>query len=286
MFFFKENIYKGEAMTERQIIAIYCFCDDFLKSTNYKDWPNVKMSLAEVMLVYIVATRFFYGNIQRAYTLLKDRKYFLRPISQGQLNERLHQVDRQIWHRFIEFAYKESKSVSEEFIIDSFPVSVCRNIRISRCRIYQGKQFRGYNASKKEYFYGLKVNIVANSQGQPLEVILSPGCYHDSDPYKLMRLDLPKNSSFYADSAYTDYSYEDALKDRGIRAIIERKSNSKRLHQYEDWRDLKFYRKKIETFFSCITALFPRKIHAVTADGFELKVLGFVIAFSLNFILN
>jgi hypothetical protein len=38
------------------------------------------MSLAEVMLVYIVATRFFYGNIESAYKTLKDRKYILRPI--------------------------------------------------------------------------------------------------------------------------------------------------------------------------------------------------------------
>jgi len=74
-------------MTEVQVIAIYCFCDDFLKSKGYKDWPNVKMSLAEIMLIYIVATRFFYGNIERAYTTLKDNKYISKPISRGQLND-------------------------------------------------------------------------------------------------------------------------------------------------------------------------------------------------------
>lgn len=275
-------------MTELQLIAIYCFCDDFLKSKNYQDWPNVKMSLAEIMLVYIVATRFFYGNIQRAYLTLKDKKYFLRPISKGQLNERLNKLDHQLWHKLIKFAYKESekKFVSRDFIADSFPVSVCRNIRISRCQIYQGEQFRGYNKSKREYFYGLKVNMITTCQGQPVEVILSPGCYHDNDPFKLMKLDLPEKSSLYADSGYTDYNYEDSIKEKEIRIIIERKSNSIRPHVYEDWRDLKFYRKKIETFFSCITSLFPRKIHAVTAHGFELKIMGFIIAFSLNFILT
>lgn len=82
-------------MTEMQIITIYCFCDDFLKSRGNQDWPKVKMTLAEVMLVYIVATRFFYGNIERAYTTLKDGKYILKPISKGQLNERLHSLDPQ-----------------------------------------------------------------------------------------------------------------------------------------------------------------------------------------------
>jgi hypothetical protein len=64
-------------MIEIQIIAIYCFCDDFLKSKGHQDWHNVKMSLAEVMLVYIVATRVFYGNIESAYKTLKDRRYIL-----------------------------------------------------------------------------------------------------------------------------------------------------------------------------------------------------------------
>ncbi len=275
-------------MTELQIIAIYCFCDDFLKSRGHKDWPNVKMSLAEVMLVYIVATRFFYGNIESAYKTLKDKKYILRPIVKGQLNERLHAIDHQVWHDLIKFAYEKAQilNVSQDFIIDSFPLSVCRNIRISRCRIYGGEEFRGFNVSKKEYFYGLKVNMIATAEGQPFEVLLSPGKYHDSEPFKLMKLQLPSGSSLYGDSAYTDYVYEDELKERGIRVVMERKENSCRHHFYEDWKDLKFFRRKIETTFSRITAFLPRKIHAVTDTGFELKVMGFIIALSINFIIN
>lgn len=41
-------------------------------------------------------------------------------------------------------------------------------------------------------------------------------------------------------------------------------------------------RKRIETVFSQITGLFPRHIHAVTLDGFLLKVTLFVIAFALD----
>lgn len=101
-----------------------------------------------------------------------------------------------------------------------------------------------------------------------------------------MDLHLPKYSSLYGDSAYTDYTYKDELKERDIHVIIERKENSCRPHFYEDWKDLKFFRRKIETTFSRITAFFPRKIHAVTNAGFELKIIGFIIAFSINFIMN
>jgi hypothetical protein len=57
-----------------QIIAIYCLCDDYLKSTFFKQnkWHNEKMTDAEVMTVMIIASRFFYGNIERARQLLKE----------------------------------------------------------------------------------------------------------------------------------------------------------------------------------------------------------------------
>ena len=41
-------------------------------------------------------------------------------------------------------------------------------------------------------------------------------------------------------------------------------------------------RKRIETSFGQIAALLPKKIHAVTAEGFELKVVCFVLAFAIQ----
>lgn len=39
--------------------------------------------------------------------------------------------------------------------------------------------------------------MVAPVEGQPFEVILYPGKYHDSDPFKFIELDLPKGSSLW-----------------------------------------------------------------------------------------
>ncbi|MBC6472295.1 MAG: IS982 family transposase, partial [Hormoscilla sp. GM102CHS1] len=36
----------------------------------------------------------------------------------------------------------------QEYILDSFPVPVCDNIRIDRCQIYNKEEYRGYIASK------------------------------------------------------------------------------------------------------------------------------------------
>jgi hypothetical protein len=42
------------------------------------------------------------------------------------------------------------------------------------------------------------------------------------------------------------------------------------------------YRKRIETVGSLLERLLPKTIHAVTAEGFELKVFLFVLAYSIN----
>ena len=46
------------------------------------------------------------------------------------------------------------------------------------------------------------------------------------------------------------------------------------------------HRKRIETAGSLIEQRFPKSIHAVTSQGFELKVALFVVAYSLDCYLN
>ncbi|MBS4163823.1 hypothetical protein PRO82_001129 [Candidatus Protochlamydia amoebophila] len=44
--------------------------------------------------------------------------------------------------------------------------------------------------------------------------------------------------------------------------------------------------KFIEGVFSVISRLMPRKIHATTSNGFEIKVLGFLVDVATNFLIN
>lgn len=270
------------------IITIYCLCDDYIQSLNHKDWPNAKLSSAEIMLILIVAMRFFYGNISRAKTFLIEFGY-VKPLSDSALNRRIHKIPEQWWNGILKFAQRwgNIRGLAESYILDAFPVSVCRNIRIRNCRVYQGEEFRGYNKSKREWFYGIKVTVVATAEGYPIQTLLCPGREHDSVPFKLMDLDLPIGSRLYADSAYLDYELEDRLmSEKQIKIIAERKSNSLRPMELEDYVGLRYLRGNIEPAFGQISKLFPRTIHARTAEGFELKILGFIIAFATTFILS
>jgi hypothetical protein len=274
---------------EMQIIAIYCLLDDYILSIGYKDWPNTKLSTAEVMLINMVGMRFFYGNIETARKFLFEHGYICNNLSKSALNRRIHQIPMEWWEGILEFIQKlkNGGELPLEYIVDAFPVSVCRNIRIRNCRIYQGEEFRGYNFSKREYFYGLKVTVIASRDGCPLRVMLCPGREHDSVPFKLMDRNLPQGSEIYGDSAYLDYEHQDMLEEKEkIRLIAEPKSNSLRPIDLHDFVNLKHIRKFIEGAFGVISRLLPRKIHATTPEGFEIKILGFLVASATNFLIN
>lgn len=180
------------------IIAIYCLLDDYIFSKKHEDWPNTKLSTAEVMLISVVGMRFFYGNIDTARKFLIEHNYIRNTLSNSSLNRKLHKIPTDWLEEVLEFKQKHRNNgnLPLEYIVDAFPVSVCRNIRIRNCRIYQGEDFRGYNFSKREWFYGLKVTVLVCREGCPLRVILSPGKHHDSVPFKLINLSLPKGVKF------------------------------------------------------------------------------------------
>ncbi len=67
-----------------------------------------------------------------------------------------------------------------------------------------------------------------------------------------------------------------------VRLLVEGKSNSKPQDSAAMRFLKKYYRKRIETTFSEITAHFPAKIHAVSPQGFLLKIILFIFAFTFN----
>src|SRR5437870_12538039 len=86
-------------------------------------------------------------------------------------------------------------------VIDSLPVAVCDNRRIRRSKIYSTEEFRGYQASKKRYFYGLKIHLMVTQDGQPVACFLTPGGFGDVDALKYYAYKLPDGSIIYADNS-------------------------------------------------------------------------------------
>lgn len=272
---------------DTQIVAVYCLCDDLLKACHHVEDPQCQMSDAEVMTTAIVAALFFGGNHEKARNFLQEAGYVPGMLEKSRFNRRWHRLADQFWSLFSSLGetWKQLNAASI-YILDSFPVAVCDNYRIQRCRIYQGEAWRGYQASKRRYFYGLKIHLLITKAGQPVEFFLTPGSFSDTPTLKQYLLDLPEGSQITGDKAYTDYAVEDLLHELGLELTPLRKKNSKR--PLKPWVNylMSSYRKLIETTGSLIEQLLPKHIHAVTAAGFELKVALFVLACSINYLVR
>lgn len=205
-------------------------------------------------------------------------------LSKSRFNRRLHALGVELIsdiQKLIGEIFKDTNE-TQEYAVDSFPAAVCENIRIFHSKIYREEEYRGYQASKKRYFYGLKVHMVVTTGGRPIEFIFSPGSCSDIKAFKRLDLDLPEGSTIYADKAYTDYNEEDFLTTVGIELKPQRKDNAKRRFSGCMEFVINHSRKMVETVFSGVANLFPKHIHAVTARGFELKLALFACAPSFH----
>ena len=271
-------------LPEDKIIRIYCIVDDILKSIGHTEDSRRRVSDREIITTALASALYFGGHLDNGRGFMKVTKLVPAMLDKSRFNRRLHQLSDLLFSMFYQIGhYLKSIAGASEYVIDSFPVAVCDNIRISRCKLLKGEQWRGKQSSMRRYFYGVKVQVLVNSQGIPVEFGFVPGCESDVQALKKLPLSIPAESKIYGDAAYTDYQVEDDMREiELIELMIQRKRNS--LRPDEPWiRFIKEQmRKGIETCFSEIKALFLRKIHAVTFKGFLLKLVMFILAFTLN----
>src|SRR5436309_14604502 len=124
---------------------------------------------------------------------------------------------------------------------------------IIRCRLVKYEEFRGYIASKRRYFYGVRVQVVTTEEGVPVELAFLPGAASDVRGLGVLPLALPQGSQLFMDSDYTDYAAQDAAaQTERVEFAPSRKSNAQRSDDV--WRSYykQLMRKRVETVFSQI----------------------------------
>lgn len=270
------------------ITVIYCLCDDLLKAMNHQDDKQTRFSSAEVMCVPIIACACFGGNMARTRAFLHSHGYFTVQLSASRFSRRLKALPADLWHTLFRLLAQvfQQHNPSHTYVVDSFPVAVCHNIRIKRCQLFakaHKEAFRGYCASKKSYFFGFKVQLLITGHGAPVEFVLTPGSMADQVGFRHLHLDLPPGSLIHADKGYNDYGEEDLIRQAGEIVLQPlRKSNSQRHRPL--WVEFvsKPVRQRVETAISQITHLFPKRIHAITQHGLELKLTCFILAYAIS----
>ena len=271
-----------------EITTIFCLVDDFIQQLGIKQDLQQKMSDSEVITVGLLANRYFSGNISQARHFLEDHGYIPSMLSESRLIRRLHKIPDLFWQIFLGFlsSLTEKINTPDDYIVDSFPITACHNVRISRRNLFQGKEYLGFNASKNEFFCGIKVHLIISASGQPKEFLITPASEHDMSAFKKFSLHtLIRRSRILADKAYNDYNYEDTLQKQNLYLCCERRNNSKRAQDLFFTLHGRKIRKYIETTFSRLKQWTKGKIHAVTNKGFKIKICLLLVVYSIGFVI-
>lgn len=269
-------------MLNDNTIAIYVILDDILQTIGHHEDTQRQVNDALILTTALIAAWYFGSNWTTALHYMRAHhcSYML---SSSRFNRRLHSIAlvAEYCFRLLGWVFKAT-NFRQRYLLDTFPVRVCHNIRIARCRLLQGEEYRGKNTSKREYFYGYKVALLTNEEGLPVELAFLPGAYSDHSALARLDFDLPQGSIVWQDAGFTDYVWEDFYQqEENIEFATQRKKNSQRGDSFIDAIAKKYNRKKIETIFSEITARFAKKLHAVTIEGFQYKVFLTILAYSL-----
>jgi hypothetical protein len=126
------------------VIAIYVFIDDIMIEIGHKEPLSRNASDSEIITVALIAAKYFHGNIDHAIGFVKSTKLMSGMLSKSRFNRRIHLIFELIIDLFLNIAAIIKRlNITSEYIIVSFIVATCENIRICRSKIIKGNQFRG-----------------------------------------------------------------------------------------------------------------------------------------------
>jgi hypothetical protein len=165
-----------EVIVNLEIIELYCIADETLKSFDFKTDPQCKMSSAEIVTFSLLCGLYFSGNFKQARIFSSIMKFFPNILSHSQLVRRIHNLSEEVW--MIIFSALQllfSNKKSRLYMVDSMPIKAYNNYKSSRAKIFQTKNYHGYSASKKEYFFGIKLHLVIDENLNPIEFIKKAG---------------------------------------------------------------------------------------------------------------
>ena len=113
--------------------------------------------------------------------------------------------------------------VSGISFMDSTSISVCKNKRINRHKVFRGLATRG--KTTMGWFFGFKLHLVVNDRGELISWALSQGHVDDRVPVPALCADL--FGKLFADKGYVSQFLTELLLKQGTQLITSIRSNMK-----------------------------------------------------------
>ena len=221
---------------EELLIGIYCDIDEFCKgfeeywhrhliTDGRKIMPKSAMSLSEIMTIVV----FFHLSGQRTF------KWYYNSLICGYM--KYYFPKRLSYNRFVEVMQSTIVPLTVYMMkcrvgkcsginfIDSTSINVCHNKRINRNKVFEGLAKIGKTTTG--WFYGFKLHLTINDEGELLSFCITPGNVDDRDEKTIMHLTKELFGKLFGDRGYISQPLFDKLWDNGIQLVTRIKKNMK-----------------------------------------------------------
>ena len=217
-------------------IAIFCDTDDFCKA--YEEYcrnkllmdkeevvPQTRMSLSDIMTILIMYHLSGYKTFKWYYTkyvMVHQRKDFPDLVSYNRFVEIMKFALVPLILYTIKARFGKCSGIS---FVDSTPLKVCDNHRIHNHRVFS--EYAAKGKSSMGWFYGFKLHLIINDEGEILSFCLTSGNIDDRNEAVMDSLTKEIFGKLFADRGYISQKLFEKLLKKDITLVTRAKKNMK-----------------------------------------------------------
>lgn len=215
------------------LTTLFCSVDDFWKQFE-KQWkkhligcskpkrgPKTELSISEMMVIVIMFHQSNFRTFKHFYRLITDRyrECFPKLISYNRFVASM----KNLFIPLHAYLLDRAGVLTGIAFIDATSIAVCHNKRIKRNRVFRGFARRGKTTAG--WFYGFKLHLIINDQGEVLSFLVTPGNIADVAVADLLSRDI--TGKLFGDKGYISEKLTSKLRERGLELFTTIRSNMK-----------------------------------------------------------
>lgn len=226
-----------EVFMPEHLLPIFCLIDDFCKLIDEKFSKKMignlnmrkniksckKLSLSEIMTILIFFHKSNYRNFKSYYkdfVCIYWKELFPMLPSYQRFIERQQEA---VMPMFLLFKCLEKKETGI-YYIDSTPIKSCNILRANSHKVFKNLASKGKTSTG--WFYGFKLHILINENGDLIDFSFTTGSIHDIHQLEYLSKSI-YNSEIYGDKGYISTKIEKELKRKSTKLITKVRKNMK-----------------------------------------------------------
>ena len=225
-------------------VAVFCDVDDFCKEyerycmhslmmEKQRIIPKTRMALSEIMTILIMYHLSGYRTFKWYYTkyvMVYQKKNYPDLVSYNRFVEIMEYALVPLVLYIVRARFVKCSGIS---FVDSTPIKVCDNHRIRTNHVFS--EYAKMGKSSMGWFYGFKLHLIINEQGEILSFCLTSGNVDDRNEAVMDSLTKEIFGKLFADRGYISQKLFENLLKKDITLITRAKKNMKnKLMDYYD----------------------------------------------------